>query len=201
MMTRRTPYLSVCLCIGLLAATPPAFAWSVTSLIHKVEHYFHDIGGYIQKSTRGGAQFPERYARPNPRFTPGAVNPAVTQASLYETICRPGGYTRSIRPPEEYTEKLKREQIRQYGYRDHRLGAYEEDHLVPLGLGGSPYSPRNLWPEPHDVEGGWGSYAKDKLEDQLHGMVCSNKISLATAQYAIANDWIAAYKRYLSPAP
>ncbi len=201
MMLRSTTRLSACLCIGLLAATPPAFAWSLTSLVHEVEHYLHHIGSHIRRGTGGGAQFPQRDALPNPHLTPGALNPAVTQETLYETICRPGGYTRSIRPPEQYTEKLKREQIRQYGYRDHRLGNYEEDHLVALGLGGSPDSPRNLWPEPHNVAGGWGSYAKDKLEERLHELVCSDKISLATAQYAIANDWIAAYKRYLSSTP
>ena len=31
---------------------------------------------------------------------PGALNPAVTQANIEQTICRPGGYTASVRPPE-----------------------------------------------------------------------------------------------------
>jgi hypothetical protein len=85
-----------------------------------------------------GVVFPESAALPNPRLTPGALNPAVTQANIDETICRRGGYTKSIRPDEGYTEGLKREGIRQYGYSDHRLRDYEEDHLIPLELGGSP---------------------------------------------------------------
>jgi hypothetical protein len=53
-----------------------------------------------------------------------------------------------VRPPQQYTHALKRQQIREFGYADGKLGDYEEDHLVPLGLGGAPYDPRNLWPEP-----------------------------------------------------
>ena len=78
---------------------------------------------------------------------------------------------------------------------------YEEDHLISLELGGSPSSPRNLWPEPHHVIGGWGSYTKDKLENRLHSMVCHGQISLAEAQHEIATDWIAAYKRDIGPTP
>jgi hypothetical protein len=39
---------------------------------------------------------------------------------------------------------LKRQQIREFGYADRRLGSYEENHLVPLDLGGAPYDERNL---------------------------------------------------------
>jgi hypothetical protein len=39
---------------------------------------------------------------------------------------------RPVRPPESYTGKLKRQQIAEYGYRDKKLGDYEEDHLIPL---------------------------------------------------------------------
>ncbi|MHB8428832.1 MAG: hypothetical protein ACYDB8_10270 [Acidiferrobacterales bacterium] len=150
---------------------------------------------------RHAVVFPYSRALPDSRLTPGALNPAVTQATLRETICRRGGYTRSVRPAERYTEALKRAQIRKYGYRDHRLGDYEEDHLISLELGGSPDSPRNLWPEPHHVVGGWGSYAKDRLENRLHWMVCHRRITLSRAQYLIAHDWIAAYRRYLGPVP
>ena len=143
---------------------------------------------------------PLRDALPNPSLTPGALNPAVTQADIHETICVPG-YSRSIRPPERYTERLKRSQIREYGYRDRWLRDYEEDHDVALSLGGSPTSPENLWPQPHDVVGGWGSYAKDRLETRLHWLVCHRGLALATAQRALARNWIAAYKRYVGLVP
>ncbi|EQD51678.1 hypothetical protein B2A_06817, partial [mine drainage metagenome] len=111
------------------------------------------------------------------------------------------GYSQSIRPPEHYTERLKRAQIREYGYRDRWLRDYEEDHLIALSLGGSSTSPENLWPQPHDVVGGWGSYAKDRLEGRLHWLVCHRGLRLATAQRALARDWIAAYQRYIGRVP
>ena len=84
---------------------------------------------------------------PNSELTPGAINPDVTQQTIETTICV-RGWTRLVRPPENYTEALKREQIKTYGYDDRRLRDYEEDHLIPLALGGAPTDPRNLWPEP-----------------------------------------------------
>ncbi|HJU20471.1 MAG TPA: hypothetical protein VJ770_28800 [Stellaceae bacterium] len=134
-------------------------------------------------------------ALPDPARTPGAVNPAVTQATIDETICI-RGWTRTVRPPERYTEELKRRQIREYGYTLQTLSAYEEDHLIPLELGGSPTDPRNLWPEPHQAAGGWGSRRKDYLENLLHRLVCAGSLPLDTARQAIARDWIAAYQQY-----
>lgn len=153
--------------------------------------------GGVQADGRYAAVAPESAAMPNPKFTPGALNPAVTQQNLDETICRRGGYTKSIRPPESYTHDLKVKQIKEYGYTDTRLYDYEEDHLISLELGGSPDSPKNLWPEPHHVMGGWGSYAKDKLENKLHAMVCHGEMPLAQAQHEIATDWISSYKAHI----
>lgn len=160
----------------------------------------HDLGGVADAAGRYSVVFPLEEARPNPRLTPGAVNSAVMQSNIRETICR-RGFSKRIRPPREYTERLKRHQIREYRYTDRRLRDYEEDHLVSLEIGGSPTSPRNLWPEPRHVIGGWGSEAKDRLENRLHTEVCRGRLPLAEAQRAIASDWIAAYKRYVGPAP
>jgi hypothetical protein len=49
---------------------------------------------------------------------------------------------------------------------DKTLGHYEEDHLIPLAVGGSPRSPRNMWPEKY--AGKFGARVKDKLERFLH---------------------------------
>lgn len=154
-----------------------------------------------QAEAEGGDTFPISKALPNPNITPGRISTAVTQDNLDETVCRKGGYTRSVRPPEDYTEKIKREQIREYGFEGHRLGEFELDHLVALTLGGAPASPQNLWPQPHNVEGGWGSYAKDKLELVLHKLVCSRQVSLAQAQHDMATNWIEAYKKYIGQNP
>ncbi|MFF3365456.1 hypothetical protein [Streptomyces misionensis] len=79
--------------------------------------------------------------------TPGAVSPAVTQATLASTICRKSGYTKGIRPPESVTGPEKRANAASYGYTG-RLGDAEYDHLISLGLGGN--DARNLWVEPPD---------------------------------------------------
>jgi competence protein ComEC len=126
---------------------------------------------------------------PDPTCTPGSLNPNVTQDMITVTICRPG-WTATIRPPSSYTNDLKRQQIDQYGYLDRALGDYEEDHLVPLSVGGNPTDPRNLWPEP-----GASPNAKDKVEADLQGAVCTHQVSLASAQQAIATDWTTAEQR------
>ena len=100
------------------------------------------------------------------------------------------------RNESEYTERLKRQQMREYGYTDHYLSDFEEDHLIPLEIGGAPTDPRNLWPEPHVAPGGWGSRRKDYLENLLRRLVCEGRVPLAEAQQAIARNWIAAYRMY-----
>lgn len=133
---------------------------------------------------------------PDPAITPGAIDPVVTQATIRTTVCV-GGYTKTVRPPQAYTDKLKKQQMREYNRRG-RTSDYQEDHLIPLGLGGSPSDPKNLWPEPN--AGYWGSQRKDDLEFYLYGRVCSNGLPLDQARHDIAADWITAYQRYHPPA-
>src|SRR5689334_22685356 len=85
---------------------------------------------------------------PDPDCTPGAYNSAVTQSTIGSTICV-SGWTATVRPPTSYTNPLKVQGIADYGYSDTSVADYEEDHLVPLELGGSPRDPDNLWPEPY----------------------------------------------------
>ncbi|MDE3064369.1 MAG: hypothetical protein KGJ36_01710 [Acidobacteriota bacterium] len=133
---------------------------------------------------------------PNPALTPGALNPRVTQSTLHSTICVPG-YSSSVRPSESYTEALKFRQL-DGGYNlngDTRARDYEEDHLIPLELGGSPTSVWNLWPEPWRVT--WNAGRKDALENTLHRLVCAGVVSLASARHVVATNWIAGYQRYV----
>src|SRR5437773_1158694 len=74
-------------------------------------------------------------------------------------------------------------------------GDYEEDHLIPLELGGAPADPRNLWPEPYASK--HGARVKDRLENALHRAVCAGQIGLRAAQRAIARNWWAAYSKYV----
>lgn len=126
---------------------------------------------------------------PDPVCTPGATNPDVTQDTIDDTICVPG-WTATIRPPTSYTNKLKKQGIIDYGYSDTSLSSYEEDHFLPLELGGAPKDPKNLWPEPHD--GDQNSYSKDSVENAVKKAVCAGKATLSDAQHAMLTDWTTA---------
>lgn len=116
--------------------------------------------------------------KPIARLTPGRVNPAVTQATIGSTICV-SGWTRTVRPPESYTERLKLEQMTEYGETGSPSG-YEEDHFIPLELGGAPRDPHNLWPEPRAQ-----SRRSDPLETHLKHEVCDGTITLAQGRAQI----------------
>jgi hypothetical protein len=120
---------------------------------------------------------------PDPVCTPGATNPAVTQANIQSTICKKG-WTATVRPPQSYTSKLKVQGIKDYGYADTNVAHYEADHLVPLEVAGSPSDPRNIWPEL-----GTSPNAKDAVENRVRADVCSGKITLAQGQQVFLTDW------------
>ncbi|MEI7514260.1 MAG: hypothetical protein WCK81_02640 [Betaproteobacteria bacterium] len=131
---------------------------------------------------------------PDPLVTPGAVNPDVNPDTMASTICV-AGYTKAIRPPAKYTDRLKQQQIALYGYADRDPRHYEEDHLIALSIGGASADANNLWPQPR--EGLWTAREKDQLEGVLHRMVCAGQLPLRQAQQAMAKDWIATYQRYV----
>jgi hypothetical protein len=108
-------------------------------------------------------------------LTPGVVSPDVTPANVDRTICVPG-WSRSIRPPSDYTSRLKLEQMRTLGLSG-RAADYQEDHLISLELGGHPTDPRNLWPEPYPR-----ASAVDRIENELHAKVCDGSLDLRGAQ-------------------
>jgi len=111
----------------------------------------------------------------DPVRTPGVLNPDVTQATIGSTICV-RGWTRTVRPPVEYTNALKARQMRAYGEAG-PSSDYQEDHLISLELGGHPIDPRNLWPEPYPR-----ASAVDQIENDLNAKVCDGSLSLRDAQ-------------------
>jgi hypothetical protein len=116
---------------------------------------------------------------PDLRCTPGALNPHVRQSNVGRTVCV-SGWTNTIRPSTSYTNRLKAQGIKDYGFENTTLGDYEEDHLIPLSVGGSARSPKNLWPEPY--KGAFGARVKDKLERRLHDRICDGTVRLAKAR-------------------
>ncbi len=144
------------------------------------------VGGVLA-SQRGGTS-------PTPGLPPvaGATNPDVTQATIGRTICIPG-WTATVRPPSSYTNALKAQQMADWQLPG-KPSDYEEDHLIPLALGGAGDDPANLWPQAY--AGANGARTKDKLETRLHRLVCAGSVTLAVAQSCIMTDWIACARRY-----
>jgi hypothetical protein len=110
------------------------------------------------------------------------LNPAVTQASIDETICV-RGWTKSVRPPFEVTNAIKLKKLRERGLTEADKSRFELDHIIPLALGGSPDDTRNLrlepWPE---------ADRKDGVEACLAHAVCAGRISLNEARRRIWKD-------------
>ncbi|TVZ02082.1 hypothetical protein EAS64_31355 [Trebonia kvetii] len=132
---------------------------------------------------------------PDPRCTPGATNPRVTQADLASTICK-SGYTASIRPPASITGREKKASEAAYGFTG-KASTTEYDHLISLELGGDPNSALNLWPEPNKARAAGVNNPKDRVEDKLKSLICNAVhkkayLPLAKAQYLIATNWTTA---------
>jgi hypothetical protein len=124
-------------------------------------------------------------AMPDLKCTPGAINPAVTQANINETICK-SGWTKTVRPPVSLTNRIKQQVDKAYGLPTDTQG--ELDHDVSLELGGAPDDPRNLWVEPGKIPN-----PKDAVENKLNQAVCSGLVPLTVAQRAIATSWVTAF--------
>jgi hypothetical protein len=146
--------------------------------------------GHATQTEIINARIGPRDIYPDPVRTPGAVNPDINQDDIDQTICNPQWSTRSVRPPAHYTDRLKFEQMEEYGDSDTNPRDYEEDHLIPLELGGNPTDPNNLWPEPFDTSiPDGGARSKDRVENYLHREVCAGDLTLEEAQRGIASDW------------
>jgi hypothetical protein len=145
----------------------------------------HDPGR-VTGTVHGHCSYRDHGQLPDPRCTPGSIDPAVTQAGIGSTICKKG-WTATVRPPESQTEHFKYD-VAYPAYGTPRSKRTELDHLVPLELGGSNDA-TNLWPEYPPTPN-----PKDKVENALNRAVCDGRVSLAAAQQAIAADWLTAEK-------
>ncbi len=111
------------------------------------------------------------------------INKDVEQSNIGETICKKG-WTRTVRPPEEVTQEIKRKRLMAAGEPTSDAKRYELDHITPLELGGNPIDPLNLqlqlWPEARQ---------KDRVENCLREAVCAGKLLLNEARFMIWHDW------------
>ena len=120
---------------------------------------------------------------PDSRLTPGAATLADTRV-----VCAQTDQKNKEVPPA-----VRKQVFQEYGIAGAKPEAYEVDYLVTPALGGAD-DLRNLWP--HSYSATWNARVKDELEDRLREMVCSGNLDLTEAQREIAENWIAAYKKY-----
>jgi hypothetical protein len=111
------------------------------------------------------------------------TNPEVTQDNIRQTICT-SGWTKTVRPPQPYTDKIKRDLLADFGGDSKD---YELDHVILLAVGGHPTDPQNLalqaW------EGEDGAKAKDVVETRVKRLVCVGRITLAQGQQCFIDGW------------
>jgi hypothetical protein len=113
--------------------------------------------------------------------TPGVVSDRVTQENIKTTICVKG-YTAKVRP--NAVASARKRAYAAYGLIPTTGDEY--DHIIPLELGGANDA-RNLAPQVKV-----NSTAKNTVENRLKRAVCAGKMTLETAQIAIATDWTSA---------
>jgi anti-sigma factor RsiW len=134
--------------------------------------------------SRGPLAVIERGALPIPALTPGAT----WKVSLAD-LCAPGTPERRPIPAA-----VQQNVLREYRMSDVPSDQYELDYLITPELGGAPDA-RNLWPQRY-AAGVWNARVKDDLERLLPQLVCNGRVDLQAAQRDIADDWIAAYRKY-----
>jgi len=178
--------------VGVLATG--LLTWAVVSTLRSKNHPGDQGNSVPSASAAAFHGCKEVDGLPDTSCTPGVAYSEVTQETIVSTICKPG-YTssgvrsdgRTVRPPTSFTDPLKTSGIAAYSYGDISSADYEEDHLIPLELGGDGWNPANLWPEPR--YGPHPASEKDEIENQLHLFVCSGRATLGAAQRAISSNW------------
>lgn len=191
-MTARTALAAVLLALGLLAAcqsqptNPTALTTPTATLTPNPCHTGTDSGQPL----------------PDPRCTPGALNPAVTQATIGSTICKSGWATqqRNRYLPSSLSAKYKRQMEDAYGL-PHNADL-EADHTVPIEAGGlpgpmpgAPNFTANFWPEHNDHPRPGVLNTKDLVENAARDAVCSHRLPLATVQAGFESDWVTLGRR------
>ncbi|SRR6266496_3613514 len=166
---------------GLILTGCGSVAYSPTTIVPttspglKAVHDPGEVTGHLS----GRCYFRAQGQLPDPRCTPGSLDPAITR----EKLCASGYTTRPYRPSPSRIAHFKYDEAYP-AYDVPRSVRSELDHLIPLELGGSNDA-TNLWPEVGSIPNG-----KDRVENRLHFLVCAGKLALRTAQEEIAHNWM-----------
>lgn len=114
------------------------------------------------------------------------LNPAVTQATITDTVCVPG-WTKNIRPYVGEMRIIKAEMLVAIGESHEHRNRYQLDQRIPLALEGATIDRRNLILQPVAL-----ALEKDAIERCLAVAVCDGRLGLDEARSAIWRDWRAA---------
>jgi hypothetical protein len=189
------------LCITV--AAPPAFAASRVACPDGVDPtasspLAESSGNNDCKLASSG-----NYSRPDPKCTPGAVNPtvdlAVLQSGKFKTGCERDSATSSTKKQTTYVSYAIKKPAKNTG----KSQTCELDHLISLELGGAD-TLDNIWPQcgpSGTVLAKRYFKIKDAVENYLAAQVKNGDMSLGDAQHGIATDWtqyIAASTKYWS---
>ena len=124
---------------------------------------------------------------PDPSLTPGAI-----RSTDRDEICSTD--TRGLRHGSRERSDLI---YGRYGIARSDRVQFTLDHLAPLEIGGADVV-ENLWPEPRrSLAGEWDDIRKDQLERRLAILICAGRLDVREAQRAIAEDWTAAFVKYI----
>lgn len=129
---------------------------------------------------------------PDPRCTPGAVNPTLTITVLKNKDFSTGPCVRD----KDTSADAKNVTYSWYGIprppgNVGQKQVCEKDHLISLELGGAD-SLANIWPQCGPDQNALNDRyfkRKDLVENYLAAQVRSGAIDLASAQHGIASDW------------
>ena len=168
---------------GHLRARGPTSGTSQTTI---------SVGRTVKLAPRTQTSSCTRGPRPDRQCSPGAYYGGLTRTVLCSSAFRTGSI-RNVPDSEKHQVEVE------YGMAPRSYGrTIEIDHIVSLELGGSN-DIANLYPEPGS---GPASYhVKDRLENELHDLVCAGTMTLHAAQAGIASNWEVLYRRVFRVAP
>lgn len=119
------------------------------------------------------------------------LTPGVSRNVTLNELC-----TTSTKLVRNVPDAEKKKVYAEYGMKGNDRSACKEgeevDHLISLELGGSN-DIKNLWPQSYC--GTMNAKIKDKLENKLHALVCSNHMTIQDAQSCISTNWITCYQK------
>lgn len=120
----------------------------------------------------------------DPACAPGALD-AAAAGRIGQTTCSEAWVAAAsrVRPPPNTRDKL----LIEYGLPGNPTG-YAVAHVIPVKDGGSPTSPRNLYPLA--LSGYGGQETRARVADKLHDEICEHKITVAQAARTLEGDWL-----------